>query len=262
MTNRARVNLALLVSAGLVLVGLAGPAGAQGILNTKHNLASGVGATPSGDIKTTGTNEVCVFCHTPHGADTAARAPLWNRAATAATFTMYSSPEDSLDAAQDATKLGISLACLSCHDGTVAFDALRNQPGSGGYNASAPSAGWTFAGGANVMPGGRITNIGTDLSNDHPISMKYSDARSPSASSESGTAGFQSTGTCDNSPNRTCVKNATLASEVPLFSGGAGDTSLRVQCATCHDPHKTTATFLRVGNNESKLCRTCHVKDG
>ena len=40
---------------------------------TPHNLSSaGAGQT----------SEICVFCHTPHGADTTAPAPLWNKVLT------------------------------------------------------------------------------------------------------------------------------------------------------------------------------------
>ena len=46
-----------------------------GIANTKHNL----GSTGTGTNSFDGTDEICVFCHTPHGADTTANPPLWNR---------------------------------------------------------------------------------------------------------------------------------------------------------------------------------------
>ena len=48
-----------------------------GIADTKHNLGSGPG--PGGRNQVSDTAEICVFCHTPHGADTSAPAPLWNK---------------------------------------------------------------------------------------------------------------------------------------------------------------------------------------
>jgi predicted CXXCH cytochrome family protein len=35
-----------------------------------------------------------------------------------------------------------------------------------------------------------------------------------------------------------------------------------VECATCHDPHSTNSTFLRIpgGNARSQVCLTCHNK--
>ncbi len=168
---------------------------------------------------------------------------------------MYNSA--SLDAAPSTSNMGVSLACLSCHDGTIAFDALRNLPGSGGYDSAPAAAGvtnWTFTNATNkMMPASRITALGTDLTNDHPIAMTYSDARSPSSGSDSETSGFQNTTTASN--GRVWVTNSTLNTQLPLYDG-------RVQCASCHDPHRTTTTFLRVDNGESKLCRTCHRKDG
>ena len=77
--GRTRSRLAAL-AAGLVMAvaGLATstPADAQ-IRNTKHNLGTTPGGT--GVNQFSGTAEICVFCHTPHGADTSAAVPLWNR---------------------------------------------------------------------------------------------------------------------------------------------------------------------------------------
>jgi predicted CXXCH cytochrome family protein len=260
---------------GVGLLAGVGWAEAQGILDTKHNLSAvaGTGATRSAGNQeiylTTGTAEVCVFCHTPHGADSAVKAPLWNRAVNVGTaYTMYSSP--TLDSAPDQANMGVSLACLSCHDGTIAFDALRNLPGPGGYDPN-PSAsgraptGWTWQGGFKTMAGRGITEIGTDLTNDHPIAMIYNDARSPSSLSQDETTGFTA---ATLSSSRVFVQRSVsvpsgspIPAKLPLFGTSVADA--RVQCASCHDPHTKTTTFLRVDNTQSSaLCRTCHVKDG
>ena len=52
---------------------------------------------------------------------------------------------------------GVSLLCLSCHDGTVALDAYGGDPGNAG------TIGDQF-------------DLGTDLNNDHPISIVYDSA--------------------------------------------------------------------------------------
>lgn len=103
----------------------------EDVSRTKHNLSS------NPDINATGTTEICVFCHTPHGANSTAtgQAPLWNRLLPEdLSYEVYGSP--SFDA-QDVTGIhrpkGVSLACLSCHDGSIAFDSLINGPGSGGF---------------------------------------------------------------------------------------------------------------------------------
>jgi predicted CXXCH cytochrome family protein len=247
-------GLVAVAAAGALVVVGAVTVGAQGILGTKHNLSpSGSGAVRAAtqiDVTGAANTEVCVYCHTPHGADTTAAAPLWNRAVntTANAYQMYSSP--TMDAVRDPQPTGVSLACLSCHDGTIAFDALRNLPGSGGFSdtpgADGTRTSWTFLGTTNKrMPAGAITNIGTDLRNDHPISMEYASAKSPSSTDgTSSAAGFYQ------------PTNDVFANGVRLYSG-------KVECASCHDPHRSnTNTFLRVANDGSALCLTCHKKNG
>ena len=57
------------------------------VSQTVHNLS----ATGTGSVTTTGgQTEVCVFCHTPHGATTFPGAPLWNRSVND-TYTPYTS---------------------------------------------------------------------------------------------------------------------------------------------------------------------------
>lgn len=120
----------------------------EDVFNTKHNLAV------NDDVLATGTTEVCVFCHTPHGGRTdvaGGGAPLWNRALPSNTgWTMYNSPNT--DVAPGTAPLGVSLACLSCHDGVIALDALINAPGSGGLQSA----------NRNLLTG---TSAGTGLTN-------------------------------------------------------------------------------------------------
>ncbi len=103
----------------------------EDVSRTKHNLSS------NPDISATGTTEICVFCHTPHGANSVAagHAPLWNRLLPEdSSYDIYSSPSfDAQDVAGTHRPKGVSLACLSCHDGSIAFDSLINGPGSGGF---------------------------------------------------------------------------------------------------------------------------------
>jgi len=116
---------------------------------TKHNLS----ANPNilFGTSTNGSSEVCVYCHTPHGASLAQPLntgfpPLWNRRVNVSssyqTYASAGSPNFDAASTGGAASLssagikGVSLACLSCHDGTIAFDALVNLQGSGGYQAS------------------------------------------------------------------------------------------------------------------------------
>jgi predicted CXXCH cytochrome family protein len=42
------------------------------------------------------------------------------------------------------------------------------------------------------------------------------------------------------------------------FTDGEGPS---VECGSCHDPHNySNPTFLRLANNTSNLCLSCHVK--
>ena len=279
-------------SAGMLaaaLWALAGSASAQ-IATTKHNL--GTASTQTNHV-TTGTAEVCVFCHTPHGADvtTANAPPLWNkRLATGATYTTYATLNTpSLDG--EILPVGsISVACLSCHDGTQAMDNIINAPGSGGYDAAGGGTtglGYTWTGNVTtdgLMNAATVANLGTNLSNDHPIGIQYCGG---------GLTGTGTTvaGTCvDGDFNRAGVRTATIntnqvfwvetgvsdnlktRTDLPLYTRTfATATSPSVECGSCHDPHVATGqpgpngqiagdTFLRISNASSAVCTACHVK--
>ncbi len=98
----------------------------------------------------------CSFCHTPHGALTGT--PLWSHKLSTAVYKIYQSSSLEANVGQPT---GSSKLCLSCHDGTVAL--------AESVNSSSP-------GGAYINPG--AANLGTDLSDDHPISFVYSAALS------------------------------------------------------------------------------------
>lgn len=199
---------------------------------TKHNLSSTQPDTVN-NISTAATAFVCGFCHSPH-TEAGGPAPLWNRGASAATYTMYASP--TMDMTTAAAPASISLACLTCHDGTVGFDQLINGAGSGNYVAAGASQGWQFtlnaANVASTLPAASVTNLGVVLTGDHPISVTYD----PTADTA-----FQPL--------------ATVQAALQLYGAGTD----QVECASCHNPHEATnPTFLRVGIDT--LCTTCHIK--
>jgi len=106
---------------------------AEDVRNTKHNFFLNRDVAYTADQ----TTEVCVFCHTPHGGQPSSSVnsvPLWNRAVPdGAGYTMYDSPNFDGKPSQTGQPIGVSLACLSCHDGTIGIDSLINAPGSGGF---------------------------------------------------------------------------------------------------------------------------------
>ena len=201
------------VMAGLLLLTLPSQAG---IATSKHNLA----ASGPGTVKAAAEAQTCLFCHAPHSASTVA--PLWNRGNPGSTYTPYSS---STSVARPGQPTGASLLCLSCHDGTIALGDVLSRGGRIG-----------MAGGVTTMPAGN-SNLGTDLSDDHPVSFAYDAALAASRGGE-------------------LASPASLTGKVKLDSAG------QMQCTTCHDPHDdSNGKFLVVPNQASALCQTCHTKN-
>lgn len=275
-SKAAAVAVGLLMTVGGTLVSM--PAEAQ-ITNTKHNLGTTPGGT--GVNKFSGTAEICVFCHTPHGADTSAAVPLWNRTLPApASFTTYDSLGTSTLDGKVAPVGSVSIACLSCHDGVTSMSAVINAPGSGTTGDATWQAGtWTGANqvGGKIAPG-LITNIGTDLKNDHPIGIQYGGGglkvSAPSGATtdpDFKAATSQVIGAnrvwwvdTEAAPNGTRQKTDMVlyTRAAGAGSGYTGQTEAEpfVECASCHDPHTANATFLRISNAGSAVCLACHVK--
>lgn len=153
MFNLKKIGI-LIGFAGALGIGLAGSAfAASQMTDQEHDLG---GALYTGDYAVQ-DGEVCVYCHTPHNA-TAGVGALWARSDSSATFTAYTS--GSLDATvTNANAAGVeTLACLSCHDGTVALDEALA--------------------GSSVKYMGLITDttaVITDLEKQHPVGITIAD---------------------------------------------------------------------------------------
>lgn len=240
-----------------------------GVAASKHDLGSNNGAQGSSAL----TTEVCVFCHTPHGSDTAASVPLWNKKLTSASYTRYSALQTAtLDGAEAAIG-SVTLACLSCHDGSQAMDVMINRPGSGGYKA----AGSQLDGGAiGVMTGSPIPMLGTDLTNDHPVSIQYAGGGCTVSGADCVAASFGDADfntaqgdTINSSPvwwvdTTTGTANQRDKTDMFLYTRTlAGTAQPFVECGSCHDPHESTArpvAFMRISNDSSAVCTACHLK--
>lgn len=202
--------------------------------------ASAAVAGGSHDLSSTGrranatsTLSACQYCHAPHNVNTAVTgAPLWNRNASTQVFQYYTSTTIS---ASPAALNANSMTCMSCHDGVSDMGAVYT--GSHGFAGAAATIA-TFAGGAAAY-----ANVGTDLRNDHPVSITY-------------VAAANSLDTVAN------VRAAGLR----LY--GTGPT---IECGSCHDPHGAGAfqgsgsdgaaggaAFLRI--DKRTLCTECHLK--
>lgn len=159
----------LILIAIFTLVALS--ASAASVVGSKHDLGSTT--TAGAGFFATNTTQVCGFCHVPHNAYTgnatsgtvARLVPLWSHTSgTTAGYTMYSSPTGTLNGTVDANPTGVSLACMSCHDGTVGLGSL----------VVGDLAGVTPTNSASLLTGAAL--IGKDLSNDHPVSITYNTA--------------------------------------------------------------------------------------
>jgi len=120
----------------------------QSIVGTKHDLS--IGGSKG--------NFICEYCHTPHSAVPAT--PLWGRNIPGTSYTMYdkaTSSTSDIPVNPSRQPDGSSILCLTCHDGTIA-------PGN-------PD---------RTIPSGSSALLGTDLSDDHPISFVYDNAMAAS----------------------------------------------------------------------------------
>ncbi|MCF7839059.1 MAG: cytochrome c3 family protein [Candidatus Marinimicrobia bacterium] len=204
---KKRYPFVLFVVGIICALGLPAPVRSQSIVGSAHDFS---GRTWSG-------GQICVPCHTPHNAQ-GTDVPLWNHDSSRENFVLYSSATLNATVGQPSS---VSKACLSCHDGSVALDSF-------GGNA-----------GAEYISGD--ANLGTDLSDDHPISFTYD--------------------------------SALAADDGGLFDPGASsgiggtiDTDLlyahKVECSSCHNPHNESGVdhLLVKSNAGSDLCLTCHDK--
>jgi predicted CXXCH cytochrome family protein len=195
------------------LLGLAASTNAQssGIVNTGHNFSSAAWSD----------GEICKPCHTPHFA-MAGQPRLWNHELTTATYQMHEGPgtaEDDFDFA--------SRMCLSCHDGTVALDSFGGQTGN-----------------SFITPN---KNLGTDLTDDHPVGADGQYPPTPQPSWWAGSFKPESS------------LPSTLRLKTWTDSGGVDHKV--VGCTTCHNAHgKGYDDLLTMSNAASALCLGCHIK--
>jgi len=193
----------------------------QTIVGSPHDLTDN-----TNNFYSTNQDQICIFCHTPHHAS-ATQTPLWNRNNPVTDYpTYWSSTIDAYDAGSIPNVSGVSLMCLSCHDGVTALNSLLYEGSVG-----------TPVMNADYITGDANLNDAEGLTNDHPVSFAY-------AASVSGGDGE-------------LVDEGTLP-DWALHDGN-------VQCSSCHDVHDYGATadmqpFMNETKIGSAICLTCHVK--
>jgi predicted CXXCH cytochrome family protein len=282
--NKFLQRALLIVLVGILAIPAANAARQSRIKDTKHNLStSGPGTTKSGT-----ESQICVFCHTPHGANTADVSPLWNRPSSGASYVPYSS--ESLDAISaqggwTGQPLGSSKLCLSCHDGTIALGNVVNAPGSGLGSAISVSGSTT-----TTMPvgagatSGYTRLLGANLTNDHPISVTYNktltdrdgELRTPDAQQRvmGGTmtingshplvgprATGQGSGIGSSTAGTGLYGSISSRPVLPLENTtGLGSGTGQVQCTTCHDPHLKESTLTNDATDKADILKERNIK--
>ena len=215
-----------IIATAILLILIRGIApGQTPISTTKHNLS----ISGPGTIKAQTESQICVFCHTPH--QSSADAQLWNHLPTTQTYTLYSSTYLTSKTYPNPDQPNAkSKLCMSCHDGTVALGSVYNTSG-GGTTGSIQ-----MSGGVTTMPPGSAGNLGTVLTNDHPVGFGYDNVRDPEL------------------VVRVWPWNTAVRLDPDASNG-------KVECHTCHDAHDNQySSFLRMSNANAALCSHCHNK--
>lgn len=194
------------------------------VTETPHNLSVTGGRGVHG-IKSTVESEICVFCHTPHHSN--AVMPLWSRDLSDQTYVLYK-PVSMVATLQQPR--GASRLCLSCHDGTIALGLLSHgrvlDPNLKAFSDMPAIQ-------AETDPR-KNPNLGTDLSDDHPISFVYT-------------------------PKPELVNPAALDPVIKL------EQETYLECTSCHNPHNNRNGNFLVANTDLQrdaLCTMCHIPAG
>jgi len=234
----------------VLCLGLAFPLWTQaGIAKTKHNLTG----TDAGPVM-----NVCIFCHTPAGDPNAAAEPSWN-ANSGDDHTTFTTFDDlgRLDPNRDGVTGTVSVACLSCHDDAQAFGVTTlsfDHPFGVAYRGA-------------ILEGIDINQLpsqSTDVSGEITLVQGSVNAPARFATHTVAANGFRvpTYGVIDDSPTWWVDTGleGRQRTDIKLYSRHFGDdvTVPFIECASCHDPHIETETFLRIENQGSALCLSCH----
>jgi len=212
-----------------LLIGVASFAYAT-VIGTPHDLAP----------------ELCAMCHTPHSG--AGSYPLWNRSQASQTYTLYTSI--SFDMGNAVQPRSPSSLCLVCHNGVAS--ELVNYPGP--CSNPDPAYDITVAG---------CADLGTDLTNEHPISFNFNAAADLDGNN------FPAASTIRTTPStRLAIPGSISGTNYWLYGNISANEYNYFECATCHSVHDLASYpgkgdyqvyFLRADNSGSQMCLDCHA---
>lgn len=192
----------------------AGAAKAGTILGSKHDL------TPRGPgpVRSVSEDEVCKFCHVPHGASLKDKHLSGRPDVDTTARRGY---ESSTLSNRPKRVGGVSRVCLTCHDGSIALgQTLRGRIAMRGTS------------GGDFLPSDRPSNLGTDLRRSHPVSM-------------SGSAGARA-----HKPAR--------GARVALDESGSVQCTSCHDAHSQWGGAPEEGNFLRMPTASSELCAQCH----
>jgi hypothetical protein len=183
-------------------------------VGAKHNFSN------SSIYSSHGQGEICQICHVPHSAGSTV-VPLWRGALSSTNNTYLPYKSDTFNLAPD-KPTAPSIACLTCHDGSIAKGPVT---------------------GCGSCHGGSDFN----LSNDHPISFAY-DRTNPGLNDPS-TGDIATLKMLYGSNQRV---ECTSCHDIHETKGASSHNNNNTADGQSH--------LLLVDNHQSKLCLTCHKK--
>lgn len=210
--------------------------------NLANSLTPGYAAELGPEFVPAGA-EICRACHVPHNAVEAFR--IWTRDYV---------DESGLSLAitdEKGTVESSSTLCMQCHDGTIAFGGTPPV--------------------ADVIA--NASNLGADLSNDHPVNAQCDWAAVKVDAATSGSHGpyitiYGQQVVAEPSSHNQGSSPIDLVYTVAADGSGHG----YITCSSCHNVHgmnqvdtvtgtsKKVAKFLVMDNTGSALCQACHGK--
>ena len=232
---------------GFASLALAAPG--DGFAGSEHD-GSNHGKTP------------CLNCHTPHQGKTTTL--IWNHTLSVQTFT-WDEPKTTagtdfpIDTKGD-TYTGMSVKCLSCHDGSVAVTDGQ------WYEAGVLPAGGFF------VPDPYRVGASGNMSGTHPVMMPY--PANGTVSTYNGVTTGPAITLSEWVPDPMATNNIRLYNDdgTGKISAGTVTGKTGIECGSCHDVHNgptVTGTFLVRGTNLSTdtstaaggyICYQCHRK--